>query len=597
MQRRSEVATELKWDLSPLYADQQAYEADLENLQKDTEEFVKLYSELPTTVEGMIEALDKYCKLLEKSMLLGNYVTLRSSVDQGDPERQKQVGKFYMLYGSISAKLSNFQSQFYRLDSEFLDKIAAAAPGYQKFIEHVHKQKKHILSSEVEEVLSKLSPITSSFDNQYEQLKLADMHFPDFTVDGKTYPLSFVLYENKYQYDPDIKIRREAFRVFSETLRLYNNGIAHNYATHVNHEKIMSQMRGYDSVFDYLLQAQHVDISLYDRQIDLIMNELAPHMRRYAKILQQAHNIDEMHFADLKISLDPELSPSVTYDEAWEYAVEGLAVLGKEYVEEFVEKARRERWCDFAQNVGKSTGGFCATPYGSHSYILLNWNSLLSDVFTLVHELGHAGHFGLANTHNNILQSDCSLYFVEAPSTCNEMLLNNYLYQQAKDDRFRRWVLATGIANTYFHNFVTHLLEADFQRKVYRLVDQGEMMTADTLNQLKRETLEKFWGDAVVIEDGAELTWMRQPHYYYGLYSYTYSAGLTISTMVSQQILAEGQTAVDRWLEVLKRGGSLDPLELAQLANVDVSTDQPLRDTIAHIGGMIDKIEELTAKL
>lgn len=597
MQKRSEVARELKWDLSPLFSDREAYQGAVIKLRQDVDNFVEQYRDLPDTAEVLIAALEEFCDIYGQIARLGNYASLQMSVDQSDAERLKLAGSFSLLQGEVVAKLSAFNTSLYSIDDVLLDEVAKQDSSYQKFIEHLKLDKEHILAPEIEKVLSSLSPVTDSFIDQYEQLKLADMQFPDFTVDGKSYPLSFVLYENKYQYDPNTAVRREAFRVFSETLRKYNNGIAHNYATHVNHDKIMSKLRGFDSVFDYLLSKQYVGKDLYDRQIDLIMKELAPHMRRYAQLVKEAHGLDEMHFADLKISLDPELSPSVTYEEAWDYAKKGLAVLGEDYVNRFVKKAQDERWCDFAQNVGKSTGGFCASPYGSHSYILLNWNGLLSDVFTLVHELGHAGHFGLANTHNNILQADCSLYFVEAPSTCNEMLLNNYLYQQAKDDRFRRWVLATGIANTYFHNFVTHLLEADFQRKVYRLVDAGEMMTADTLNQLKRETLENFWGDAVTIEEGAELTWMRQPHYYMGLYSYTYSAGLTISTMVSQQILKEGQAAVDRWLAVLKRGGSLDSLELAQLAEVDVSTDQPLRDTIAHIGSMIDKIAELTAKM
>ncbi|CAM5379396.1 Oligoendopeptidase F OS=Lysinibacillus sphaericus OX=1421 GN=LS41612_14430 PE=3 SV=1 [Lysinibacillus sphaericus] len=155
----------------------------------------------------------------------------------------------------------------------------------------------------------------------------------------------------------------------------------------------------------------------------------------------------------------------------------------------------------------------------------------------------------------------------------NEMLLANYLLTHNDDKRFKRWVISNIVSKTYYHNFVTHLLEAAYQRKVYELVDAGESVNATVLNQLKRTVLEDFWGDTVHILEGAELTWMRQPHYYMGLYPYTYSAGLTISTQVSQRILKEGSTAVDEWLKVLQAGGTKLPVELAQMAGVDVTTE------------------------
>ncbi|MGD4582671.1 M3 family metallopeptidase, partial [Xanthomonas citri pv. citri] len=156
---------------------------------------------------------------------------------------------------------------------------------------------------------------------------------------------------------------------------------------------------------------------------------------------------------------------------------------------------------DYANNIGKSTGGFCTCPYRKNPYILLSWNEALSEVFTLVHELGHAGNFILSQQYNNILQEECSLYFVESPSTANEMLLSNYLMQKSKDSKFNTWVLSSMISNTYYHNFVTHLLEAAFQREVYRAVDNGESLQAGDYCRIKREVLEKFWGDAVEINE------------------------------------------------------------------------------------------------
>ncbi len=174
----------------------------------------------------------------------------------------------------------------------------------------------------------------------------------------------------------------------------------------------------------------------------------------------------------------------------------------------------------------------------------------------------------------------------------------NYLMKQKPDDlRFRRWVLSSMITNTYYHNFVTHLLEAHYQREVYKIIDQGGSVQADDLNRLKRATLQQFWGDAVDITEGAELTWMRQGHYYSGLYSYTYSASLTVATAMAKRIEKEGQTAIDDWKKVLCAGGTKTPVELAAMAGVDITTDKPLKETIAYIGSIIDEIADLTEKI
>ena len=253
-----------------------------------------------------------------------------------------------------------------------------------------------------------------------------------------------------------------------------------------------------------------------------------------------------MTFADLKIAVDPEYDPSVTIEESKQYIEKGLAILGDDYVS-MIQEAYKKRWVDFAQNQGKSTGGFCASPYGKGSFILLSWNNRMADVFTLAHELGHAGHFRLCNGAQAILDTEVSSYFVEAPSTMNELLMAHYLLKTTPDKRFRRWVLSCMINNTYYHNFVTHLMEAAYQREVYKLIDAGDSVQAETLSSIMKETLQKFWGDDVEISDDATLTWMRQPHYYMGLYSYTYSAGLTVATQVCKRIETEGQTAVDDW--------------------------------------------------
>lgn len=179
----------------------------------------------------------------------------------------------------------------------------------------------------------------------------------------------------------------------------------------------------------------------------------------------------------------------------------------------------------------------------------------------------------------------------------NEMLMANYLFSNSDNPKFKRWVIGSILSRTYYHNMVTHLLEAAYQREVYRKVDNGESLTATVLNNIMRTVYEQFFGDAVELTEGTELTWMRQPHYYMGLYSYTYSAGLTIGTVMSQKIREEGQPAVDAWLDTLKAGGSKSPVELANIAGVDITTDAPLKSTIKYISDLVNEVESLTDQI
>lgn len=593
---RSEVPVNETWDLSLIYKTEDLMLKDLEALKELAAKTTEQYKGHLTTASNINACVDNYREIIRLATLTGNYASLNQSVDYYDTHLQQLMSKVDTIHSEVFSQLSFIESEIVQQSDDVLKQAIESATDNKLFLEDLLRGKPHQLHPEAERVMAALSPVLNAPYNSYGTTKLADMQFDNFTVDGKSYPLGYSLFEDHYEYDTDTSVRRAAFEAFSQKLRQYENSTANYYNTQVLKEKTIATLRGYQSVYDYLLFDQKVDRALYDRQIDLITEKLAPHMRKFARLLKKVHHLDKMTFADLKIPLDPEYSPKVSIEESKEYVEKGLAILGEDYVE-MVRTAYKERWVDFAQNKGKSTGGFCASPYGKGSFILLSWHEQMSDVFTLAHELGHAGHFKACNQAQSIFDTNVSTYFVEAPSTMNELIMANYLKNSKDDKRFRRWVLSCMISNTYYHNFVTHLLEAAYQREVYKIIDEGGSVQAPTLNKIMKETLTKFWGDDVEINDGAELTWMRQPHYYMGLYSYTYSAGLTVATQVSKRIEKEGQTAVDDWKKVLRAGSTLDPVGLAKLAKVDITTDAPLLDTIETIGGIIDEICQLTEEL
>ncbi|RHW37658.1 oligoendopeptidase F [Lysinibacillus yapensis] len=596
MLKRSEVKKEETWDLSSLFETELLFEEAISNVLTEANKIANLHKGNIQNAQQVVDVLTAYEKLHEQLVLIGAYSSLALSVDQTNEEAQMRSAKVGQKYSKISAQLSFITSELLRLDKTVLTDAKNLAPQFNHYINQLIRKKPYQLHPEAEKALAAFGSTFEAPYELYNTTKLVDLKFDDFEVDGKSYPLSYNLFEGDWELESDTEIRRTAFKAFSRKLRDYQHTTAKTYDIHLKIEKTNADMRGYDSIFDALLFEQEVDRTLYNRQIDLITTELAPHMRRYAKLLQKVHGLEKMTFADLKISLDPTYEPTISIEESRGYMMDGLSIMGKDYTA-MLERAFDERWIDFAQNQGKSTGAFCSSPYGVHPYILINWTSRMNEVFVLAHELGHAGHFYLAHQEQNIFNSRPSLYFIEAPSTMNEMLMANYLLANSEDPRFKRWVISTIIARTYYHNFVTHLLEAAYQRKVYEIIDDGGSVNATILSNLKRDVLENFWGDSVEITEGAELTWMRQPHYYMGLYPYTYSAGLTIATQVSGRILNEGQSAVQDWTNVLKAGGTKSPVELAKMAGVDITTDQPLQETIAFIGSLIDQLEQLTQEI
>jgi oligoendopeptidase F len=593
---REEVDKNLTWDLTDIFKSEEEFEAAVKKAEELTDE---IESEFKGRLEeaGIINAcLDKLRDLYELLIQTSSYAYLAVSVDQTNAENQGRNMMLGNILSQIESRISFIESEIIQVDETIIEEAMAASEMNKGYLQDILRNKPYVLHPEVEKTLSALSNTLDSPHRIYNLAKLADMDFGSFEVEGKKYPLTFVNFEGEWEYVADTKLRRAAFETFSKKLAEYQNTIAGAYQTQVQKEKTIADLRGYDSVIDYLLFPQKVDRSLYDRQIDLIMEHLAPHMRKYAKLLQRVHGLEEMTFADLKIDLDPKFEPEITIEESRPYIVDALSILGDDYLE-VINRAFDERWIDFVQNKGKSTGAFCSSPYGVHPYVLVSWTDKMTEVFTLAHELGHAGHFYLAQKNQNVFDTRPSTYFVEAPSTMNELFVANYLMKNTEDKRMKRWVLSSIVSKTYYHNFVTHLLEAHYQREVYRIIDAGGSVQAPKLNELKRQTLEMFWGDAVTINQGAELTWMRQPHYYMGLYPYTYSAGLTVATEVMKRIENEGQVAIDDWKEVLKAGGTRTPVELAQMAGVDITTDKPLLDTIAYIGEMIDEMIELTDEL
>ncbi|MCY7751872.1 oligoendopeptidase F [Bacillus haynesii] len=593
--KRSEVPQELTWNLTDLFSSYEAWENALVKIEEDLVSIGSFKGRLHEGADVLLDCLILQEKLLERLIRAAAYTHLRKSEDLTNPVNQADASRMAALQAKLNAGLSFIQSEILEFPENQVETYIESEKGlepFSKMLMEIMERKPYKLAPETEEALAILGEVHDAPYKIFGMAKLADMQFsPIQDRNGNELANSFALYEGKYMFSPDTHIRRTAFDSFTNTLQTYKNTIAAIYETEVKKQVGMSRLRGYESVTHMLLQPQSVTLEMYHNQLDVIKNELAPHMRKYAALKKRVLDLDEMRFCDLQAPLDHDFSPKTTYEQAGRMILDALQVMGPEYAE-VMETALTKRWVDLADNIGKSTGAFCSSPYGVHPFILMTWTDTMRDAFTLAHELGHAGHFYFANRKQRIMNVRPSLYFIEAPSTMNEMLLAQHLFSKTNDPKMKRWVI-NQLMGTYYHNFVTHLLEGEYQRRVYELAEQGCALTASVLSEQTTAVLSEFWGSGVKLDEGAGLTWMRQPHYYMGLYPYTYSAGLTASTIVSQQIKEEGRPAVDRWLNVLKAGGTMKPLDLLKHAGVDMSTDQPVRRAVAYVGTLVDELEKL----
>ncbi|HEQ8378614.1 TPA: oligoendopeptidase F [Streptococcus pyogenes] len=594
LKKRSEFPENELWDLTALYKDRRDFLLAIEKALQDIDLFKRNYEGRLTSVDDFTQALIEIEHIYIQMSHIGTYAFMPQTTDFSDESFAQiaQAGDDFMTKARVA--LSFFDTALANADLDVLDTLEKN-PYFSAAIRMAKIQKEHLLSPDVEKALANLREVINAPYDIYTKMRAGDFDMDDFEVDGKTYKNSFVSYENFYQNHENAEIREKAFRSFSKGLRKHQNTAAAAYLAKVKSEKLLADMKGYASVFDYLLAEQEVDRSLFDRQIDLIMTEFGPVAQKFLKHVAQVNGLEKMTFADWKLDIDNELNPEVSIDGAYDLVMKSLAPLGQEYTKE-IERYQTERWVDFAANANKDSGGYAADPYKVHPYVLMSWTGRMSDVYTLIHEIGHSGQFIFSDNHQSYFNTHMSTYYVEAPSTFNELMLSDYLEHQFDDPRQKRFALAHRLTDTYFHNFITHLLEAAFQRKVYTLIEEGGTFGADQLNAMMKEVLTDFWGDAVDIDDDAALTWMRQAHYYMGLYSYTYSAGLVMST-AGYLNLKNNPDGAKEWLDFLKSGGSRTPLDTAMLIGADIATEKPLRDTIQFLSDTVDQIISYTEEM
>jgi oligoendopeptidase F len=590
---RADVPLELTWNLDDLFTSAALWEAELEALDAARAEVHPYQGRLGESATTLLACLNAVEGLQQRLMRVGVFAHLRNAQDGTNAQYQAALARVEALSARLDASVAFVDAEILQLPDGTVERFLAQESALAVHQVHLHdllEAKPHRLSADAEQVLASLGEVLDAPWTIYHRSKASDLQFAPFTdAQGEARANSVNLFEWTYDAHPDVSVRRGAWHSFSAGLKAYNHTWAATLATEINKNVVLARLRHYPSTEAYLLHEHKVPLAFYNNILQTIQAEVAPHMQRYARLRRRVLGLDKLLYCDIKAPLDPDYEPKIGFEAACKLILDSLACMGPEYVQ-FVRTVLEQRWVDRADNIGKSSGAFCASPYGVHPYILMTWADTMRNVFVLTHELGHGAHFGLAMKHQRYVNMRPAMPFVEAPSIMHEMLLARHILAQSGDARMRRSVIMQ-VLGTYHHNFVTHLLEAELQQRVYAQAEAGQAVTAQLLNQCKGEILAGFWGDAVEIDDGARMTWMRQPHYYMGLYPYTYSVGLVAATAMAGKVAAEGAPAVECWLQVLKAGGTMKPMELLQLAGIDLSSPEPIRAAVAYVGSLVDELE------
>lgn len=590
---RAEVPVEQTWNLSDLYATPDDFEEDLADFPTRVSAIRAFQGRLGEGSGIFLNCLDTHLRILEQASRLYAYAFDRVSADGLSIANQEAHSRAVSAMTLASTESAFIVPEILSLPAGIVEGYLETEPGlapWRRWLERLMVQRSHLLPSQTEKALAALGEVLGFPGSIYRLWRTADLKFPEVRgYEGQVHQMTLPHYERVLERSADTALRRDAYKALVDSLNRYRNTVAAMWATQVKANVTLARLRGYGSAIEMKLSEQDVPEDLYDRLHEVILAELAPHMRKLTQLRKRVLGLDRVLYCDIEADLDPGYSPVSSFGQAREAIVSGVSVLGGEYTD-IIRSAFTDRWIDWANNEGKT--GDCFSGGGApHPYILIGWDGTMRSTMILAHELGHAAHQHLTWRNQKGYNRGTSLLIDEAASTTMEAIVGDWLMRHSDSPRARRWFISH-LLTSYYHNFVRHLIESELQRRLYAMAERDVPITADLLCKVQGDILTEFWGGAVTIDDGARLTWMRQIHYYdQRLYSWSYAGGLTIGVAVVKAIHRDGSRAAERWVQALKAGGSLPPLELARLAGADLTGPGAMREAVEYVGRLIDELE------
>ena len=593
---REEADARCKWAIEDLYKDDEDWKRDYELLKSRIPELTKFRGRLGESAEvllSMQKLSDELNQLLEKVYV---YANQRLHENTDNSTYQNLASQAQGLLVELSESLSFVEPELMELPDGIIETFLGEneeLSAYRQYFENIIRQKKHVLPTEQEQLLAAMGEVAESPKDIFSMFNNADIRFPEITgEDGHPVQVTHGRYMSLMQ-SRNRQVRKDAFEAMYGVYGDWRNTLAAMYRANVKQEAFLAKAHKYTSDLEAALDGSHIPVKVYEQLIEAV-HESMPLMYRYMKLRKKLLGVEELHIYDLYVPVIEQDHSEIPFEQAKKTVLEGLAPMGEEYLH-LLREGFDHGWIDVYENQGKRTGAYSWGAYGTHPYVLLNYQGTLHDVFTLAHEMGHALHSWYSDEHQPYIYAGYRIFVAEVASTCNEALLIHYLMEQSKKAGDRKKTMY--LINYFLEQFRTTLFRqtmfAEFEKITHGLLEQGETLTADRLCEIYYDLNKLYFGEEICVDQEIDMEWARIPHFYTPFYVYQYATGFSAAIALSKQILEQGAPAVEQYKKFLKGGSSMYPLELLKMAGVDMEQKAPVQDALAVFAQYLDEMERL----
>ena len=591
--KRSEVREEDTWNVKDMYESVEDWEKELTAIRTIVDKVAEYEGKVMESAGSLLTVLSGLAEAGEKLGLAFNYAERLFDEDQTNTAHQAMNAKAYSAYAEMESRVAFVDPEIIAAPQELLERYYEESdelPLYRKQIEEIRRRKAHCLSAEMEKLLAMTAEMSQTPADTFSILSNADLVLPEVEDEnGEKVRLTSGRY-GQFIQSADRRVRKDAFEAMYSTYKQFLNTFASLYNGNVKQQIFQAKARKYASTLEAAVDANHVSPDVYQNLIETVSQNLDK-MHRYVSLRKKCLGTEDLHMYDIYTPMIPDMAKTISFEEAKETVLKALAPLGEDYVAK-VKEGFENRWIDVYENQGKRSGAYSAGAYGCHPYVLLNYNGTLDDVFTLAHEMGHAMHSYYSNETQPYIYAEYKIFVAEVASTCNEILLMEYLLEHTTDQKERAYLL-----NHYLDSFKGTVYRqtqfAEYEMLTNRMSEEGESLNADNLSKLYLELNKKYYGDEIVSDDEIAYEWARIPHFYYNFYVYQYATSYCAAYSVAHKILEEGAPAVERYKKFLSSGCSQAPVELLKIAGVNLETPAPIQDALDAFGKIIDEMTVL----
>ncbi|GIN19223.1 MAG TPA: oligoendopeptidase F [Bacillus bacterium] len=591
---RSEVSEELTWRLEDIFQTDEEWEKEYSSIQETIPEGEQFKGRLDENADMLYEALQFQSKLSERMGKLYTYAHMRYDQDTANSHYQGFNARAESLYSRFASVFSYIVPEILAMDESKLNRFLEENKGlqlYRQALDEINLKRGHVLSSEQEALLAEASEVLGASGTTFGMLNNADLVFPVIQdEDGNDVQLSHGNYI-RFLESQDRNVREQAFKSVYDTYGKYTNTFASTLSGTIKKDNFYAKARNYDSARQAALAANNIPESVYDSLVSTINKNLHL-LQRYVGLRKKVLQVDELHMYDLYVPLIKEVDMKIKYEEAKDILLEGLKPLGEDYIN-ILKEGFENRWVDVVENKGKRSGAYSSGVYGTNPYILMNWHDNVNNLFTLAHEFGHSVHSYYTRKYQPYPYGNYSIFVAEVASTCNEALLGDYL-QKTTDDKQKQLYLINHYLEGFRGTVFRQTMFAEFEHLIHQKAQNGEALTPDLLTREYYELNKKYFGEENLhIDREIGLEWSRIPHFYYNYYVYQYATGFSAATALSQQILDEGEEAVNRYIEFLQAGSSDYPIEVLKKAGVDMTSSEPIEAACKVFEEKLNEMEQL----